>query len=121
MTRIQHLPDSGDTRHEVCGRAIIPVRRPDIWWRSINEESFTFMQQRTVVRNGMQGWMKRRESAIYDNWHPRDVLHVQYEFIVASPVEAGRLICHHAGVQFVEWPEPIVNGNAKYEREAVVT
>lgn len=114
-TRIQHIPDTGSSVHERCPRAIIPVRRPDVWWQSINEYGFSFMKQYTVERDGIQKWEARRVAAIAERWTPQEILTIQYEYIVACPLKAGLLICKHAGVEYQgTWPEDIKDGNRKW-------
>ena len=109
---IKHFPPEGIG--ERFPRAVVPVRRPDCWYACVADQSGGWQIPKGEDIRGMNA---ERVARIGAEWHPRDVLFIQYEMILRSPAEAGDLICSHAGVEFVKWPEPIVDGNVKRLRE----
>jgi len=112
-TVIAHSPDAGTgTEYE---RAIVPVRRPRVWVQAMKQNHEPMQHWSSVIsRGGLIGWNAARLAMIGAEWEPEHILFVELAGIVSDPDRSGEMICEHAGVEFEDWPEALIDPDAKY-------
>ena len=97
-------------------RAIMPIRDDTPLMASLNHHHQQLLEAHTrgfgTFEEGID--MHYRETAKVLARHRLPVFPVRYEDLVADPDGVGREVCEWAGYEFPGWPEPIVDGNAKY-------
>jgi len=107
-TIIQHSPAEGIGAE--YARAVVPVRRPCVW-------VLAMAANRPEFGDGVGGLRARnaeRLRRIGIEWAPEHILWVELAGIVGESDRSGETICEHAGVEFEDWPEPLVDPDAKY-------
>jgi len=112
-TIVQHHPAEGiGAKYE---RAVVPVRRPRVWTLAMAANHEPMRHWSAVTRRGgLRAWNSERMARIGAEWEPEEILFVELAAIHTDPDRAGETICEHAGVPFEDWPERVIDPDAKY-------